>query len=671
MGGPAGTPDTHCYGRPVRVALISRELYPYVGGGIAPIVAAAARALSTVAEVTVFTSAAHRDEHERLRAAGDSRLLPDSVRTCWVDEPNEAEVGASFSYMHAYSASVYAALRAAYPDRAPELIEFPDYLAEGLVTVQARHTNDPWLDRSLVCVRLHTTAEICAVLDGYMPDEFETLAVQDAERYTLRHADRLLWSGGDVLSTYQRFYGTSSLAPAERIPDAFLREHAEGDTPPRPDERGPDHPLELLYLGRLERRKGVQNLLRAVTSTARGDIRLSLLGADTPTGPLHTSLRAQLELMAAGDPRIRFFESVARSEVPEYIAAADVVVVPSLWECWPNTAREALAQNRPVLATPVGGLTEMVVPGSSGWLTRDTSAHAIAEALDGVADDREAVEQLIGSTGPRSRFEELTDHDALVDRYRRVAARVRPTSARPKAADPLVSVVITYFRLDQYIGETLESVRSQTHPRTEIVIVNDGSLRREDALLYDRALGDVTVVTQPNSGLGAARNLGIATARGQYVLPLDADDLLETGFVERCVDSLERDPELAYTTTWVSYMDPVGQPLQGHPGYLPYGNWSRLIKRSNVGGTCAALFRRRLFDIGFAYSRDLTSYEDWLLYYDLHRAGHHGAVIPERLFWYRVRPESMMRTDGRPRTATIFNEIRAHVRENEMQWVAT
>jgi glycogen(starch) synthase len=655
----------------MRIALVSRELYPYVGGGIAPIVAAAARLLSTIADVTVVTSAAYRGEHARLSAVGDSRLLPESVRICWVEEPEPDEVGAYLSYMHAYSARVDRALRMAYPDRGPDLIEFSDYLAEGMVTVQARHTHDPWLDRTLVCVRLHTSGEICAVLDGHMPAEFETIAVQDAERYTLRHADRLLWSGGDVLNTYRRFYGECALAPAERIPDAFLVEPSDDDAARAGRDPSDDAPLEFLYLGRLERRKGVQNLLRAVTATGRRDIRLTLLGEDTATGPLQTSMRSQLELMASEDERIRFVDPVPRSDVAGYIRAADVMVIPSLWECWPNVAREALMHNRPVLGTPVGGLTEMVVAGRSGWLAHDTSAEAIRAAVERLADDPGSVRGLIHSGAPRARFQELTDPEALLRRYRRLAAAGRRTPPRRDNGVPLVSVVIPYFRLERYVGQTVESVLAQTHPRIEILVVNDGSLRGEDEALYNGALGGVTVLTQPNSGLSAARNLGIAHARGRYVLPLDADDMLDPRFVERCVEALECDPELAYVTTWVRYIDPDGRPLtEEGGGYMPYGNWSRLLERNNVGGTCSALFRRRVFELGFAYSADLTSYEDWLLYYDLQRAGHHGAVIPERLLQYRVRPDSMMRTDGKPMTQLIFDEIRAHVLENEVQWVA-
>ena len=655
--------------RPVRIALVSREIYPYIGGGIAPIVTAAARLLSTIAEVTVVTSAAHREEHERLSAAGDPRVLPGHVRLAWVEAPERDEGGGYLSDMHAYSAGVHQALRTAYPDGGPDLIEFSDYLGEGMVTVQAQHTSDPWLERTLACVRLHTTSEMSAVLDGHVTADFETVAVHDAERFTLSHADRLLWPGGDVLDTYRRFYRDMPLAPAERIPDAFL---VEREAAPAARERADGDPLELLYLGRLERRKGVQNLLRAVTATTRRDIRLTLLGGDTETGPLRTSLRAQLGLMAAGDERIRFLDSVPRAEVGGHIEAADVVVLPSLWECWPNVAREAFMHNRPVLATPVGGLTEMVVPGRSGWLARDTSAAALGAAIEALADDPAAVTRLIDSNGPRDRFEQLTDPDALIRRYRELIGSGRPSPPPERPERELVSVVIPYFRLDRHVRETVESVRAQTYPRIEIVVVNDGSLREADALLYDGTLEGVRVITQPNSGLSASRNLGIASARGRYVLPLDADDLLEPEFVERCVRALERDPKLAYVTTWVAYIDPDGRPLpELSAGLTPYGNWSRLMERNNVGGTCAAMFRRRLFEMGFAYSPDLISYEDWLLYYDLQRGGHHGAVIPERLFRYRMRPDSMMRTDGQPDTGTIVDEIRAHVRENEVRWVAT
>jgi glycogen(starch) synthase len=279
------------------------------------------------------------------------------------------------------------------------------------------------------------------------------------------------------------------------------------------------------------------------------------------------------------------------------------------------------------------------------------------------------VRRMIEAGAPRAVFEELTDAAALVEGYRALADR-RP--ARPAAArrDSLVSIVIPYFRLERYVRETVASAAAQTHSAIEIVIVNDGSLRDEDRVVYELAdeLG-ARVVTQVNSGLGAARNTGISQSRGHYVLPLDADDVIAPDFVARCVHALERDPELAYVTSWVEYVDPGGHPLSdADGGYVPFGNWTDLVERNNLAGTCTAVVRRRLFELGFAYSTDLTSYEDWLLYLELYRAGHHGAVIPERLIRYRVRDESMMRTVGAPRLPRLYDELRAHLREHEIGW---
>jgi glycosyltransferase involved in cell wall biosynthesis len=652
----------------VQIALVSRELYPYAGGGIAPIVAAAARELAEIADVTVVTSSSGRHVHDELEATGDPRLLPDSVRLVWVEDPVD-EWGPFYSFMHLYSARVHAGLRAVYGDRGPDLIEFCDYLGEGLVTVQDKQTAASWLADTLIAVRLHTTSELCAVLDGHLPDDLETVALHDAERYVLRHADRILWSGGDVLATYQRFYGTGNLAPAVKLPDAFLRELEPVPGPgfvPKPGD-----PLMLLYLGRAERRKGVQNLVRAVASLERDDVRLALLGGDTDTGPLGVSLRTQLELMAAGDPRIQFMDPVPRHEVQHWVQQSHAVVIPSLWECWPNVGREALLLNRPILATPVGGLTELVQPGRSGFLARDTSAEAIADLIDRVAVDRDAVVRLIEREGPRAVHEELTDPGRLRDRYAELV-RSRPARRPRPERRPLVSVVVPYFRLEEVVEETLASVRAQTYPHIELIVVNDGSLREADASLFELAERyDAELVTQPNSGLGAARNFGVAASRGEYVLPLDADDLLAPTFVERCVAALEANDALAYVTTYSTFFEPDGTRHEHElSGYTPYGNWTRMIERLNAAGSCSALLRRRVFERGFRYSTDLTSYEDWFLYRELAAAGAYGTIIPERLFLYRVRPQSMLREMGAPLVERYAGELRAYLREAEMRWTA-
>ena len=290
----------------MRVAFVAREFYPFIGGGIAPIVAAAARQLSDAAEVTVVTSASHREEYERLRARGDPRLPPASVRMVFVEEPDSQDWGAFMSYMHSYSARVDRALRDAFPGRGPDLIEFCDYLAEGFVTIQARaHAGIRWLrGHARMRSAAHDRGARARCSTGTSPDDFDddrrpatpsATACATPTRCSGRAATCSAPTSGSTAPMPSR--------PAVKLPDAFLNED-------EPRRRRPHAPadgdaLQLLYLGRLERRKGVQNLVRAVTALERDDWPLTLVGGDTDTAPLGGSMRPQLELMAAGDPRIR------------------------------------------------------------------------------------------------------------------------------------------------------------------------------------------------------------------------------------------------------------------------------------------------------------------------------------------------------------------------------
>jgi glycogen synthase len=642
------------------------------GGGAGQFVAAAARLLSTVAEVTILTTSLFQETYERLRSEHDLRLPGEDVRVEFVPEPSVEEAEAWSHVMHCYGARVYERLRELYPDGGPELIEFPDFLGEAFVTLQAAEALDPFLQSTRICVRIHTTAEICHVLDGYCHGDLVPRALAPMERYSLARADHLIWQGGDVLGTYQRFYGAAALAPAIRVRYPYLGPAARAG-----EDAGfsPHAPLRILYAGRLERRKGVHNLVRAVTGLERGDFRLTLLGGDTDTAPLGVSMRDQLQLAIADDERIVLRGPERREAVAEAIREHDVVVMPSLWECWPYAALEALHLNRPILATPVGGLVELVEPGSSGWLASGTDCAALEDALEALLDRAGELAELVRGEAPSARARALSDDREILDAYQALA-RAKPRWA-PRVASasrlPLVSAIVPYYRSSRYVAETIDSLLAQSYPRLEIVLVNDGSFEDEDWIVAEIAARlPVIVVTQMNAGLGAARNFGVLQSRGRYVFPLDSDNVAEPDFVARCVEILEQRPQVAYVTSWSRYIEADGTPRGGPDlGYEPLGNHAALNAEQNVAGDAAALLRRRIFDAGFRYSEELTSFEDWHLYRELQHAGHFGAVIPERLLRYRVREDSMQALIAQPKRARLLGEIEARMRENETSWTSS
>lgn len=648
-------------GKPT-VALVSREVAPFGGGGIGRYVSALAELLADEFEVTVFTTSLHREAYEARRGRDAGSTAP--ARVVFVPEPRAWDARRAFSRLHAWSARVHEAILARYGGRGPDLVEFGDFLGDGCVTAQARRTASPAFEATTLCVRLHGSAEVYDVLDGFLPRERERAFTHELERYSLRYADALLSAGGDILGSYERFYGPGALAPARIVRHPF-----RWSAPEPPPEAAADGPLRLLYLGRLERRKGVRELIDALFGLENGDWHLTLVGADTETAPLGGSMRALLEREIAGDPRVELVEAVERERVPELIDGHDALVVPSRWECWPYVALEALARGRPLVASPTGGLPELVGE-AGGWLAPDATAAGLAAVIAPLVERPQLARSEFDRVATEAQFAALTDPEPIRAAYRELSAGGGARPARPGGGPALVSIVIPYFRLERYIGEAVASAAAQTHSHCELIVVNDGSFRPEDEILLElEARYGLTLIAQPNSGLGAARNLGIELSRGEYVLPLDADNVLEPQFVARCVRALEADPEIACASSWLRYVDERGRPWKGtEEGLSPIGNSSRAVESFNLAGDACAVFRTSVFRDGLAYSTDVAGFEDWALYREMRRRGMIGHVIPEPLIRYRMREDSMMRAVTGPREDWAEQAIEADLAERAVEW---
>jgi glycosyltransferase involved in cell wall biosynthesis len=107
-----------------------------------------------------------------------------------------------------------------------------------------------------------------------------------------------------------------------------------------------------------------------------------------------------------------------------------------------------------------------------------------------------------------------------------------------------VSIIITCFNHAHFLEEAVQSVLSQTHPPDELIVVDDGST--DDTAAVAARFAMVDYVFQKNRGLAAARNTGLQRASAEYVLFLDADDILKPTAVERCLVAFEAKPEVAF-----------------------------------------------------------------------------------------------------------------------------
>jgi D-inositol-3-phosphate glycosyltransferase len=137
----------------------------------------------------------------------------------------------------------------------------------------------------------------------------------------------------------------------------------------------------LLWVGRLEKLKGVDILINAVAQLDDRDFTLLIVGGDEYAADLKAELCRQAEAAGLG-ANVRFDGAVAHGDLPLYYSAADVCVVPSYYESFGLVAVEAMACGTPVVASRVGGLISTVTDGVNGYLIPWRCPEPFAEKLE-------------------------------------------------------------------------------------------------------------------------------------------------------------------------------------------------------------------------------------------------------------------------------------------------
>ena len=212
-----------------------------------------------------------------------------------------------------------------------------------------------------------------------------------------------------------------------------------------------------------------------------------------------------------------------------------------------------------------------------------------------------------------------------------------PMSQSPLDAKlPIISVIITCYNLGRYIEEAVESVSNQTFKSLELIIVDDGShdeaTLRTLSRLSERG---IRLVRQENQGVGAALNYGIRLSGGKYLCALDSDDRLRPELLEKAVRILDGEPEVGIVACFIQEFGESDKVLRPKECDL-----SDMTSMNRIGMP-AAVFRRQAWEKVGGYHGSPRGLEDWGLWLGIMELGYRMRVIPEILFEYRVRADSM------------------------------
>lgn len=202
----------------------------------------------------------------------------------------------------------------------------------------------------------------------------------------------------------------------------------------------------------------------------------------------------------------------------------------------------------------------------------------------------------------------------------------------------IVSIIVPCYNQAVYLDDALSSVLAQNYPYWECIVVNDGSpdntaevagewCKRDSRFIY---------IEKQNGGLSSARNAGLQAAKGTYVLPLDADDKIDSSYLQKAVTILDASPAVSLVYGDAMYFGAKNGAVQ-----LEAYSFKKLLEQNVI--YCSAICRLEEIKKAGNYDEALIyGLEDWELWIRLLKNGSGVEKIPATVFWYRFKEQSMI-----------------------------
>lgn len=217
----------------------------------------------------------------------------------------------------------------------------------------------------------------------------------------------------------------------------------------------------------------------------------------------------------------------------------------------------------------------------------------------------------------------------------------------------LVSIIIPAYNAEQYIEDVIRSVQSQSYNIIEIIVVDDGSDDRTFEICQKYSCLDcrIKVLTQPNQGPSAARNLGIKEAIGEYIFFADADDILPCDGISYLIEAAKKE----YSDIVIGSIEECTQiisnfQISSNKAIAAAMCGSYMIEqlgldatKFNLGSPWAKLFKRQLLiDFNLKFPIGITHREDCLFCIDAYRISNRITIIGKMVYKYNMHIDNSL-----------------------------
>nr|WP_321460251.1 glycosyltransferase [uncultured Cohaesibacter sp.] len=552
----------------------------------------------------------------------------------------------------------------------PDYVEFADGFAIGTLTIQQKLCLNSRLGDIPILVTAHTPTHLIDRLNQLSIYKLPNYWTGRMELQALAGADLVIGCSQSILD----FVG-EELA---RTGASFRRSKVLHNPFPVGDKQSHKYGFECdhFYMAsRLTHWKGVETAIKAfkILWTDGIEVPLRIFGEDTPFEVSGTQYSAYIkqrygEFVERG--LIQLMGKQPRQVISEMSKSAFAQLHPSHFDNFPYSLVEAMSEGTVCVAGLNGGIKEIAEHGKDLFLVDVHDAEGFARILKQVMGLSAKEREKIG----RNAQKKVARHCDVARYFEQKEALVADVKAELQAAtgksfpflshpdarcvfpaqkalrgEPELSVVIPYFNMGAFIDETLKSVLQCSKKDLELVLVNDGSTdpQSQERLLqlhsdYGLSEEQLRIITIPNGGVANARNTGVRHARAPLVTLLDSDDLIGARYYEKAVNILSAYDNVSFCGAWI-------EDYNSHGRIRNWATWNAepphqlILNQTN----CQSLvYKRAAFEDSGWHDPDLRMYlDDWEGVISLIAGGHRGVMIPEALFEYRIRANSIFRSN--------------------------
>ena len=534
----------------------------------------------------------------------------------------------------------------------PDFIEAQDYLGIAYYLTQFKHTGYSFLSNVPIIITLHSPAFIYLEYNRVPTYRFPDFWTCEMEKQAIVAADGLISPTRFLVSEIEKYI---SLQKKEVRIIANPYETASAIS----THFDPDR---IIYYGKLSPQKGSFKLLEYFKVLWNKGFKYPLHIVGGTDIVYHPEMKTMGQIVKEdygkylSDGRLVLHGKIKPALIDEYIKNARVIIVPSIVDNMPYVVMEAMSIGKIVLASKQGGQQEMITEGINGFLFDHGEPTSFEDQLNKILALSHAKMLTIGANARAtvadkysfskieneklSFLNELRLKETSNDIFPFLHQQSLSNVSTVHSIAGLLSIVIPYFNMGNFIDDCLNSISLSSYKKIEIILINDGSTETSSILKLTTLnnLKNITIINRENNGLAATRNYGATIAKGQYLAFIDADDKVDKMYYEKTINALVKKDNVYFAGSWVQYF---GTSNNIWPTFTPEPPYSLVHNSVNSSGL---VYKKNAFLIGGLNDKNVDfGLEDYESVINMLHHGFNGVVIPEVLFFYRVRKGSMFR----------------------------